>query len=170
MNDHKGQTEASKYSGEQIKFKWLRCLMTTTSDFSLPGAPFQSVSVQPVSQRVRGVTSSIPGRLSNLQLLEEGGWLVRGRGRRWEEERDGWREEREAKSVGGGEEAVSYPGGSVTQWSYILRDWFSAAQEVGNAFCWALTPGGKEPCLARYNCKKHEGKKRKATQTRSLKC
>lgn len=89
--------------------------MTTTTDFSLSGAPFQSVSVQPVSQRARGVTSSIPGRLSNLQLLEEGGWLVRGRGRRWEEERDGWREEKEAKSVGGREEAVSYPGGSVTQ-------------------------------------------------------
>lgn len=44
------------------------------------GAPSQSVIVLPVSQQT-GVTSSIPGCLSNLRLLEEGGGSVRGRGR-----------------------------------------------------------------------------------------
>lgn len=37
--------------------------------------------------------------------------------------------------------------------SYILAGWFSAAQEVGNAFCWVLTAGGKDPCLEWCNCK-----------------
>lgn len=32
----------------------------------------------------------------------------------------GGREERKVKSVGRGEEALSYPGGSVSQCSYIL--------------------------------------------------
>lgn len=32
------------------------------------------------------------------------------------------------------------------------------AQEVGNALCWALTPAGKEPCLARRNRTKDEDK------------
>lgn len=70
----------------------------------------------------RGVTSSILGRLSNVQLLKEGGWLVQGGGGGGGRERKmgGGREERKAKSVGGGEEALSYPGGSVSQCSYIL--------------------------------------------------
>lgn len=70
-----------------------------------------------------GGTSSTPGLLSNLQLLEEEGWLVRGGGGSGggrERKMCGGREEREAKSVGGGEEALSYPGGSLTQCSYIL--------------------------------------------------
>lgn len=87
----------------------------------------------------------------------------------------GGREERKAKSVGGGEEALSYPGGSVSQCSYILGGWFSAAQEVGNAYFWALTLGGKEPCLERCNCKKsppaNENKKKVSrANTRCCRC
>lgn len=67
-----------------------------------------------------GVTSSILGRLSNVQVLEEGGWLVRVGGDGRERKTGGGREERKAKSVGEGEEALSYPGGSVSQCSYIL--------------------------------------------------
>lgn len=74
----------------------------------------------------------------------------------------GGREERKAKSVGGGEEALSYPGGSVSQCSYILGGWFSAAQEVGNAYCWALTPGGKEPRLELCNGKESPPANKKA--------
>lgn len=90
----------------------------------------------------------------------------------WEGKEDGWREggreERKAKSVGGGEEALSYPGGSVSQYSYILGGWFSAAQEVGNA--WVLPLGGKEPCLEWCNCKKSPPARKKKNTTLRQSC
>lgn len=100
--------------------------MTETSDLSLLGALLQSVNVLPFSKHTCTPSreSLIPLWVAsqNLRLLEEGGWVVGGGGGGGGSERKmgGGREERKAKSVGGGEEALSYLRGSVSQCSYIL--------------------------------------------------
>lgn len=84
--------------------------MTETSELSLPSALLQSVEP--------GFTYSALGSVSPSQAFncqrKEVGWVG------GERKMGGGREERKAKSVGRGEAALSYPGGSVSQCSYIL--------------------------------------------------
>lgn len=96
--------------------------MTETGDLSLLSALLQSVNVLPFSKHAHRTGShlfhsGLPLNPSTVRGSRLGVGVVVGVKGRWVEE---GREERKAKSVDGGEEALSYPGGSVSQCSYIL--------------------------------------------------
>lgn len=71
--------------------------MTETSDLFLLSALLQSVGAVPAFEQTckPGVTYSTPGHLSNLQVLEEGGWRYGMAGVVGEWKEDGWREGRQ---------------------------------------------------------------------------